>query len=104
MDYSKQPELMDAIVALRPTSTFTMRDQDYSTIEWSDTENTQPTLEECNTKLAELQALWDAKMYQHNRAEEYPSIEDQLDDIFHNGIDGWKTTIQAIKDKYPKTD
>lgn len=102
MDYSKQPELMDAIVALKPTSTFSMKDQDYSTIEWSDTENTQPSLEECNTKLAELQALWDAKMYQHNRAAEYPSIEDQLDDIFHNGIDGWKATIQAIKDKYPK--
>ena len=102
MDYSKQPELMDAIVALRPTSTFCMRDQDYSTIEWSDTENTQPSLEEVNIKLAELQALWDAKLYQHKRAEEYPSIEDQLDDIFHNGIDGWKTTIKAVKDKYPK--
>lgn len=102
MDYSKQPELHEAIVALRPTSTFSMRDQDYSTIDWQDTENAQPTLEECNTKLAELQALWDAKMYQHNRAAEYPSIEDQLDDIFHNGVDGWKSTIQAIKDKYPK--
>ena len=102
MDYSKQPELMEAIVALRPDSTFSMQDQDYSTIQWDDTENTQPTLEECNTKLTELQALWDAKMYQHNRAAEYPSIEDQLDDIFHNGIDGWKSTIQAIKDKYPK--
>jgi len=29
-------------------------------------------------------------------------IQDQLDDIYHNGIDGWKTTIKAIKDKYPK--
>ena len=27
---------------------------------------------------------------------------DQLDDIFHNGIDGWKATIQLTKDKYPK--
>ena len=32
----------------------------------------------------------------------YPSIGDQLDDIYHNGIDGWKATIKAIKDKYPK--
>ena len=79
-----------------------MKDQDYSTLEWNDTENTQPTLEECNTKLAELQALWDAKMYKNNRAAEYTSIENQLDDIFHNGIDGGKSTIKAIKDKYPK--
>ena len=33
---------------------------------------------------------------------EYPPIEDQLDDLYHNGIDGWKSTIKAIKDKYPK--
>ena len=37
-----------------------------------------------------------------NRKAEYPAIEDQLDDIYHNGIDGWKTTIKATKDKYPK--
>ena len=40
--------------------------------------------------------------YKYNRANEYPSIVDQLDDIYHNGIDGWKTTIKAVKDKYPK--
>lgn len=37
-----------------------------------------------------------------NRKLEYPPIADQLDDIYHNGIDGWKTTIKAVKDKYPK--
>ena len=40
--------------------------------------------------------------YQRQRKAEYPSIEDQLDDIYHNGVAGWKTTIKAIKDKYPK--
>jgi hypothetical protein len=40
--------------------------------------------------------------YKEKRKQEYPSIEDQLDDIYHNGIDGWKTTIKAVKDKYPK--
>ena len=33
---------------------------------------------------------------------EYPSIVDQLDDIYHNGIDAWKATIKVTKDKYPK--
>jgi len=37
-----------------------------------------------------------------NRRNEYPSIADQLDDIYHNGIDGWKATIKVTKDKYPK--
>ena len=41
--------------------------------------------------------------YKEQRAAEYPSIADQLDKIFHDGIDEWKETIQAIKDKYPKS-
>lgn len=40
--------------------------------------------------------------YKEKRQAEYPSIEDQLDDLYHNGIDGWKETIKAVKDKYPK--
>ena len=40
--------------------------------------------------------------YVDKRKAEYPEIGDQLDDIYHNGIDGWKATIKAIKDKYPK--
>ena len=40
--------------------------------------------------------------YKDKRAAEYPSIPDQLDDIYHNGIDAWKETIKATKDKYPK--
>ena len=40
--------------------------------------------------------------YQAQRKAEYPPIEDQLDTIYHNGVAGWKTTIKAIKDKYPK--
>ena len=40
--------------------------------------------------------------YIGKRREEYPSIPDQLDDLYHNGIDGWKATIKVTKDKYPK--
>jgi|TARA_Y100001972_G_scaffold113648_1_gene148558 hypothetical protein len=40
--------------------------------------------------------------YKDKRAAEYPSIPDQLDDIYHNGIDAWKATIKVTKDKYPK--
>jgi|TARA_R110002167_G_scaffold1209_2_gene5133 hypothetical protein len=36
------------------------------------------------------------------RVNSYPSIVDQLDDIYHNGIDAWKATIKVTKDKYPK--
>ena len=41
--------------------------------------------------------------YTESRRTEYPSIKDQLDKIYHEGIDAWKADIKAIKDKYPKT-
>ena len=102
MDFNKKPEFTDAIVSLRPTSSFSIKGTDYSTIEWNDTKNAKPSESEINTKLAELTTQYEAKEYQHKRAAEYPSIEQQLDDIYHNGIDGWKITIKAVKDKYPK--
>ena len=40
--------------------------------------------------------------YKDKRAAEYPSIPDQLDEIYHNGIDAWKAVIKTTKDKYPK--
>ena len=50
-----------------------------------------------------LQADYDAKEYQRKRVAEYPSIGDQLDYIYHNGIDVWKADmIDPIKNKYPK--
>ena len=49
-----------------------------------------------------IDAEYAALEYSRNRAAEYPSIEDQLDTIYHSGVAGWKTTIKTIKDKYPK--
>jgi hypothetical protein len=50
-----------------------------------------------------VNAWTDPNEYQYKRADEYPSIVDQLDDIYHNGLDSWKTKIKAVKDKYPKS-
>ena len=44
----------------------------------------------------------DPDQYKYDRLAEYPPIQDQLDEIYHKGIDEWKKTIKAIKDKYPK--
>ena len=53
-------------------------------------------------KMIELKSAYDKLQYQRDRKEIYPSIEDQLDDLYHNGIEGWKQNIKAIKDKHPK--
>ena len=65
---------------------------------------TKPTEKECTDGLAAMQAAWDLEndSYKSKRRAEYPNYASQLDDIYHNGIDGWKATIKAIKDKYPK--
>ena len=65
-------------------------------------DDTKPTEQECIDGVTALQTIYDNNQYQRDRATEYPAIADQLDDIFHNGIDGWKATIQLTKDKYPK--
>ena len=52
-----------------------------------------------DAKVKELQAIQD---YQSKRKSEYPKIEEQLDKIYHSGVDAWKADIKAIKDKYPK--
>tara|TARA_R110002012_G_scaffold4462_1_gene20554 strand:+ start:1926 stop:2282 length:357 start_codon:yes stop_codon:yes gene_type:complete len=57
---------------------------------------------EVSAEVTSLQTAYDANKYQRDRAEEYPSIVDQLDDIYHNGVDGWKATIKTVKDKFPK--
>ena len=44
----------------------------------------------------------DPNAYVDKRVAEYPPITEQLDDIYHNGLDEWKKTIKAVKDKYPK--
>ena len=49
-----------------------------------------------------VNAWVDPDLYKYKRANEYPSLVDQLDDIYHNGIDAWKATIKVTKDKYPK--
>ena len=51
---------------------------------------------------AAVEAYVKANEYKEKRAKEYPSYADQLDTIFHQGLDAWKAEIQAIKDKYPK--
>ena len=83
---------------------------------WSDSKNkiyanlivtdgcSKPTEKECTDGLAALQAAWDLEndSYKSKRRAEYPKFEDQFDQIYNEGIDAWKTSIKAIKDKYPK--
>ena len=89
--------IAEAILKIKSDANVTVSGTDIDTCEiiWHDGNPTNITKEQIQAKINET-------AYIDKRANEYPSMADQLDDIFHNGIDGWKATIQAIKDKYPK--
>ena len=91
-----------ALLSLRPNSFWDLNGDEYSGIVWKDETQTQPTLEEVNAEIARLQADYESKQYQRNRAKEYPSIVDQLDTLYHGGYDAWKASIDVVKNKYPK--
>ena len=92
--------IVDAISALHPTAQFTTNNGKIE--EWHSSEITQPTEEEIEVKLAELKYQEEVNVYQEKRKLEYPDWGDQLDQIYHSGIDVWKAGIKTIKDKYPK--
>jgi len=51
---------------------------------------------------AAVQAYIAANAYKGQRAAAYPSIPDQLDLLYHGGMDAWKAAITAVKTEFPK--
>jgi hypothetical protein len=94
-------DITTAILAINPNANVSVNAEDLDQITWHDG-TAVISKADIQAKQAELQTAYDNKKYQRDRAVEYPSIVDQLDDIYHNGIDGWKATIKVTKDKYPK--
>lgn len=84
---------------------------------WSDSKNkiyanlivhdggSKPTESDCTNGLKALQDAWDLEnnSYKSKRRDEFPSVVDQLDLIYHSGVDAWKAKIKETKDKYPKS-
>ena len=102
-DIGIMTDIAKAIIAIKSNAQVSVNAEDINQITWHDGNPTNITNEQILAKQAELQAEYDAKQYQRDREKEYPSIVDQLDDIYHNGINAWKATIKVTKDKYPKS-
>jgi hypothetical protein len=78
--------IIEAIQKINPNAEVVIRGNDIDTciIEWLN--GTTPiSKEDIQAKIVELQAEYEANQYQRDRAKEYPSIVDQLDDLYHNG-------------------
>ena len=93
MSYLETGSVIEAIVAINPDAEVSVIDNDPDRITWN-----KGDVIAKDVILAKVTAM----QYVEKRKKEYPEIKQQLDEIYHNGIDEWKKTIKAVKDKYPK--
>jgi len=100
MEYTKA----QALKSLDPTAKWMWEGKEYSGITWDESNSKSlPTESEIDAELKKLEDQWTANEYQRQRAMSYPALGDQLDYIYHNGLDKWKTDIvDPVKAKYPK--
>ena len=96
------PNIVDALIALSFKSGWKIKEG--KIVKWW-SEKEQPTEEQINDKIAELQADYDSKQYQRDRASQYPSIQEQLDMQYWDAVNGttkWKNAIAKVKTDNPK--
>ena len=89
-------KLLEVLQTIRPNAVYRVGDT-YESLKCLDKEQTKPT----KTEYDEGVKVYDANEYQRSRALEYPSIADQLDEIYHNGVNAWKAVIKKTNYKYP---
>ena len=88
--------IIDSILGINSNAKVSVRGSDIDSCEIEWLEGT------AEISKADIKAKMASMEYIVKRQAEYPSMADQLDDIYHNGVDEWKKTIKAVKDKYPK--
>ena len=91
--------IAQAVLAIKSDAQVSVSGDDVNQIVWHDNNPTNITNQQILAKQSELQALED--VYE-NRRKDYGTIVDQLDEIYHEGLDSWKARLANIKAKYPK--
>ena len=96
--------ILEAILKINPKAEVSINNDDINQITWH--EGTTPIpIADIEAKMVELQAEYDNKQYQRDRAKAYPSIEEQMDMQYWdkvNGTNNWETKIAEIKAQFPK--
>jgi len=92
-------EKHEAIKSLNPNAEFAIRD---GVIEWI----TSPISDaDIDAEMQRMQADYDSKQYQRDRAAAYPSLEEQADMQYWDAVNGttaWVDAVAAVKAQYPK--
>ena len=91
-----------AINSLRKGSAYTAMSDKYEGIIWQDENTSIPTKKECEDELKRLEEEDKKTQYQRDRAADYPSWQEQMDLLYHGGVDALKVELKKTKDKFPK--
>jgi hypothetical protein len=99
--------ISEALISLKPGAQWSLNGDNYDGLIWNEPPvyeggQKKPTKAEVEAEVARLQKEWEDTEYQRLRAKEYPDIKEQLDTLYHQGYDGWKASIDEVKNKYPK--
>ena len=95
-------DICSAILAINPDAEVSVNAENLDQITWH-AGTAVISKADIEAKMVELKTAYDTKDYQRKRVLEYPEIGEQLDKIYHDGIDAWKADmIKPVKDKYPK--
>jgi len=98
-------DICKTILVLNPTAQVSCSGDDINTLEWHDNNPTNITNQQILAKQSELQAEYEAKQYQRDRANEYPDFKEYLDGIVKGDdaqIQKYINDCLAVKAKYPK--
>lgn len=99
---------VEALISLKPGAQWVWSGTEYSGLNWLDTEQTKPTVEEINTEIERLKAVELAKYYQQRRVEEYPPLSEFADAMYWQSqgddtkMTAYLAACEAVKSKYPK--
>lgn len=98
--------ISQALTKLRPGASWVLRgEESYANVEWTDSTQTMPTEAEVLAEAARLETEWTNNQYRRNRSQAYPRIQDQLDMLYWDQINGttnWQQAIDAVKTQFPK--
>ena len=94
-------EISDGLLEINPEIKFTYSGEDYETLViLSDHE--KPTKKDIESAKVKAQKKIDDIYYQTQRSESYPSWQEQMDLLYHGGVDALKAELKKTKDKFPK--
>ena len=94
--------LLDAMEALGVGGY--IKNNDFDSIVWANPEQAV-SQEVLNAKVAEMQSAEDAIQYKKDRADQYPSIQEQLDMQYWDAVNGtnkWQEAVAKVKTDNPK--